>query len=76
MTLPQNAAIGDTKAEMDRFETALKDDRNVLFWTSYVGQGAPRFLLSYDVQTPAANMGQIVIQTPSVAARDALRAPL
>ncbi|MFC2969878.1 efflux RND transporter permease subunit [Acidimangrovimonas pyrenivorans] len=73
VTLPQNASIEATRAEMDRFESYLKGDKNVLFWSSYVGRGAPRFLLSYDVQTPAPNMGQIVIQTPGVAARNALR---
>nr|WP_263398948.1 efflux RND transporter permease subunit [Salipiger aestuarii] len=35
--------------------------------------GAPGFLLSYDVPTRAENMGQIVIQTPSVEARNGLR---
>jgi multidrug efflux pump subunit AcrB len=48
----------------------------VLFWSSYVGKSAPRFLLAYDVLTPAPNIGQIVIQTASVEARDALRARL
>ena len=76
VTLPQNASIAATTAEMDRFEAYLKGDGNVLFWSSYVGRGAPRFILSYDVQTPAPNMGQIVIQTPSVEARNALRARL
>jgi multidrug efflux pump subunit AcrB len=76
MTLPQNASISETKAQMDRFETYLKDNENVLFWSSYVGRGAPRFVLSFDVPTPGANTGQIVIQTPSVKNRDALREEL
>jgi multidrug efflux pump subunit AcrB len=70
--LPQNAAISETAAEMDRLEAHLEDNENVLFWSSYVGRGAPRFLLAYDVPTPGPNTGQIVIQTPSVEARDAL----
>lgn len=76
MTLPQNASITATRAEMDRMESYLKDNENVLFWSSYVGRGAPRFILAYDVPTPGPNTGQIVIQTPSVEARDALRAQL
>ena len=76
VTLPQNASIADTQAQMDRFEGYLKGDKNVLFWSSYVGRGAPRFILSYDVPTPGPNMGQIVIQTPGVEARNALRARL
>ncbi|MCY1126499.1 efflux RND transporter permease subunit [Frigidibacter sp. RF13] len=74
--LPQNASIAETKAQMDRMEQVLDGDADVLFWSSYVGRGAPRFLLSYDVPTPGPNTGQIVIQTPSVEARDALREKL
>ncbi|WP_106746471.1 efflux RND transporter permease subunit [Yoonia maritima] len=76
LAMPQNTAITETQAQLDRFETYLEDDENVLFWTSYVGRGAPRFLLAFDVPTPGPNTGQIVIQTPSVEARDALRAKL
>jgi len=75
-TLPQNVSIAQTRAEMDRFETALAGDDDVLFWTSYVGRGAPRFILSYDVGSPGQNTGQIVIQTPGVDARDRLKARL
>ncbi|MCR8724985.1 efflux RND transporter permease subunit [Frigidibacter sp. ROC022] len=74
--LPQNASITETARQMDRMEAYLDDNENVLFWSSYVGRGAPRFLLAYDVPTPGPNTGQIVIQTPSVEARDALRAQL
>ncbi|SMX44888.1 efflux RND transporter permease subunit [Actibacterium lipolyticum] len=76
MTLPQNASIAQTQAQMDRFEQNLIDNENASFWSSYVGRGAPRFLLAFDVPTPGPNTGQIVIQTPSVEARDALRAEL
>lgn len=76
MALAQNTSISETQAQMDRFETSLDGDENVLFWTSYVGRGAPRFVLSYDVPTPGPNTGQIVIQTSSVEARDALRVKL
>ena len=75
-TLPQNASIAETSEQMDRFASYLDDDDNALFRASYVGRGAPRFLLSYDVPTPGPNTGQIVIQTPSVESRDALRARL
>jgi multidrug efflux pump len=75
-TLPQNASISQTSAEMARMESLLAGNENVLFWSTYVGQGAPRFLLAYDVATPGPNIGQIVIQTPSIKARDTLRAEL
>ena len=75
-TLPQNASITETRAEMDRFEEALEGHEDVLFWSSYVGRGAPRFILSYEVLTAGPNIGQIVIQTPGVEARDRLQAEL
>lgn len=74
--LPQNTAIAETAAEMARMEAHLAGDDRVLYWSTHVGRGAPRFLLAYDVPTPGPNMGQIVIQTPSVEARNALRADL
>ncbi|MEN8834353.1 efflux RND transporter permease subunit, partial [Pacificibacter sp.] len=76
MTLAQNTSISETARQMDRFESYLEGDDNVLFWSSYVGRGAPRFLLAFDVPTPGPHTGQIVIQTPSIEARDALRAKL
>ncbi len=74
--LPHNSAIEETSAQMARMESYLEGNDKVLFWSTYVGRGAPRFLLAYDVPTSGPHMGQIVIQTPSVAARDALRAEL
>lgn len=72
----QNASITKTRADMDRLEAHLAESEDVLFWTSYVGTGAPRFILSMDVPTPGPHMGQIVIQTPDVAARDRVKAML
>ncbi len=71
--LPQNASIHETSAQISRFEEFLKDRDEVLFWTAYVGRGAPRFLLAFDVPPPGPNTGQIIIQTKSVEARNALR---
>ncbi|WP_119390822.1 efflux RND transporter permease subunit [Taklimakanibacter lacteus] len=73
-TVPQNASITETRAQMDRFEkTALEGDPDIEHWSSYVGQGAVRFLLSYDVPPASPNFGQIVIVTRDVEARDRLR---
>ena len=50
--LPQNASIADTNAQMARFEREqLQGNDGVDHWSSYVGTGAPRFVLSFDVQT-------------------------
>jgi len=71
-----NASIAKTDADMARIEEMLAQEQDALFWTTYVGRGAPRFVLSMDVPTPGPYMGQIVIQTPDLAARDRLKARL
>ncbi len=75
-TLRQNASIERTREELDRFETMLAGDEDIEHWSSYVGRGAVRFLLSFDVQPPSPNFGQIVIVTKSIEARERLRAKL
>ncbi|WP_347267354.1 efflux RND transporter permease subunit [Paracoccus sp. (in: a-proteobacteria)] len=71
-----NASIAQTDATMARIETMLAGEEDALFWTTYIGRGAPRFVLSMDVPTPGPYMGQIVIQTADLAARDRLKARL
>ncbi len=70
LTLPQNATIAETKSQVERFESALKDDPDIVRWSSYVGQGAVRFYLPLDQQLANAFYAQIVIATTSLEARD------
>jgi multidrug efflux pump subunit AcrB len=75
--LPQNASIHETDAEMARFEKdMLQRDPDVDHWSTYVGAGAPRFVLSFDVQVGDASYGQTVILTKGLAVRDKLRTKL
>jgi multidrug efflux pump subunit AcrB len=72
--LPQNGSIAETNAQMARFEReALKDKDGIDHWSTYVGQGAPRFVLSFDVQPADVSFGQIVIVTKSIEVRDRLK---
>jgi multidrug efflux pump subunit AcrB len=75
-TLPQNASIAETKAQMDRFETKLAGDSDIEHWSSYVGQSAVRFILSFDPQPLNPNYGQVVIVTKNIEARERLRAKI
>ena len=72
----QNASIAKTQATIDKIETFLSQQEEPAFWTTYVGTGAPRFILAMDVPTPGPFMGQIVIQTDSLDERDALKEKL
>ena len=74
--LPENASITETNAQIGRFERdQLQGNPNVDHWSTYVGTGAPRFVLSFDLQTANAWFGQMVIVTKGgIAARDRLKA--
>jgi len=73
--LPENASIIETNAQMGQFEhEQLRGNANVDYWSTYVGTGAPRFVLSFDLQTANTWFGQMVIVTKGgIAARDRLK---
>jgi multidrug efflux pump subunit AcrB len=75
-SLPQNASIADTNAQMARFEREqLQGNGSVEHWSTYVGTGAPRFVLSFDVQTANTWFGQQVVVTKGgIKARDLVKA--
>lgn len=54
----------------------LTGNTDIDHWSTHVGEGAPRFILSYDVQTPAVWFGQIVIVAKDLDSRDRLRKDL
>ncbi|MGV7216950.1 efflux RND transporter permease subunit [Bradyrhizobium sp. UFLA05-112] len=74
--LPQNASITNTNAQMARFEREqLQGNASVDHWSTYVGVGAPRFVLSFDLQTANTWFGQQVIVTKGgIKARDKIKA--
>jgi multidrug efflux pump subunit AcrB len=75
--LPQNGSIAETNAQIARFEQeALRGNNGIDHWSTYVGTGAPRFILSFDVQTPNASFGQTVIVTKEIGVRDRVKAEL
>ncbi|MBB1251294.1 efflux RND transporter permease subunit [Rhizobium sp. G21] len=76
-TARQNYTLAQTKAEMDSFEQEhLAGNPDIDHWTSYVGQGAKRFILSFDVQPNTPNFGEMIIVAKDIEARDRLRAQL
>lgn len=76
-SLPQNSTIAETNKQMAQFEKEkLVGNGDIDHWSTYVGEGAPRFILSYDVQSPAAWFGQMVIVAKDIEARNRLRGDL
>ncbi|MBY5753153.1 efflux RND transporter permease subunit [Rhizobium leguminosarum] len=75
--LPHNSSIAETNRQMARFEKEmLAYNKDIDHWTTYVGQGAPRFILSFDVQTPNVSFGQTIIVTKGLDVRDKVRTEL
>jgi multidrug efflux pump subunit AcrB len=72
--LPQNSSIAETSRQMAQFEREmLADNAAVDHWSTYVGRGAPRFILSFDVQPADVAFGQTVIVTKGLDVRDKLK---
>src|SRR5581483_1265646 len=61
MRLPEGTAIGVTDATAKRAEQLLPGDPDIVTYTTYVGQGAPRFWLGLNPVLPDSNFAQIVI---------------
>jgi multidrug efflux pump len=76
MRLPEGTAIGVTDATAKHAESLVADDPDILTYTTYVGQGAPRFWLGLNPVLPNANFAQIVIVTKDLEARERVKARL
>jgi multidrug efflux pump len=72
LTLRQNASIFATEAEVKRLEEILKADADVDHFSSYVGRGAIRFILTLNVQLANPFFGQFVIVAKDLEARERL----
>lgn len=72
--LPQNSSIAETSRQMAQFEhEMLNGNPAVEHWSTYVGRGAPRFILSFDVQPADVSFGQTIIVTKGLNERDTLK---
>ncbi|MFE1601051.1 efflux RND transporter permease subunit [Methylobacterium sp. ID0610] len=76
VTLPIGSAFAATEATVRKVEAAVREQPEARAITSYVGQGMPRFVLSFDPELPDPAFAQIVVQTDGSAARDVLRVKL
>jgi multidrug efflux pump len=74
--LPEGTAIGVTDASAKRAERLLAGDPDIVTYTTYVGQGSPRFWLGLNPVLPNPNFAQIVIVTKDLAARERVKARL
>jgi multidrug efflux pump subunit AcrB len=76
MRLPEGSAIGVTDATAKQAERLIGDDPDVLTYTTYVGQGSPRFWIGLNPILPNANFAQVVLVTRDLEARERVKARL
>jgi len=76
MTLRQNASIYATEAQAKRLEAFLQDDPDIDHYSTYVGRGAIRFILTLNVQLANPFFAQFVIVAKDLESRTRLQARL
>jgi multidrug efflux pump subunit AcrB len=76
LKLSQNASIYAVEQVAKQFDDLLRDDEDIVRWSTYVGRGAIRFYLPLLVQLPNDFFAQSVLVTKSLAARERVRARL
>ncbi len=76
LSLRQNASIYATEVQAKRLEALLKDDPDVEHFSTYVGQGAVRFILTLNVQLANPFFAQLVVVAKDIEARERLQVKL
>ena len=71
--LPQGASLKATEAEVKRIEQLVAKDEGIASYSSYIGNGAPRYFLSLDQQLFADNFGQFVLITKGLKEREEVK---
>lgn len=77
MELPEGSSLKASGQAASRFAQFLDENsEEIENYTYYVGEGAPRFVLTVDPKLPTDNLSQFVIVTKDANNRDALTAKL
>jgi multidrug efflux pump len=76
LRLREGASFIATETQVKRLEEVLKKDPQIAHFTAYTGAGAPRFFLSISADLPNPGLAQIIVNTRSIADREAVRSRL
>ncbi|GGL23844.1 efflux RND transporter permease subunit [Caulobacter rhizosphaerae] len=71
--MPEGQSISSTSQAVSQVEAWLRKQPEAKIFTSYIGQGAPRFFLAISPELPDPSFAKIVVLTPDEKARDALK---
>jgi multidrug efflux pump len=74
LRLPEGTAFNVTEKSVKKAEELLQNDKDIATYTSYVGQGSPRFWLGLNPQLPNEAFAEIVIVAKNVEARERIKA--
>ena len=72
LRLPEGASLAATESEARKFALHFDQDKHVAHYSYYVGQGAPRFVLTAEPTLPNTNFAQFVIVAKDFDGRNAL----
>lgn len=64
--LAQGASIHETSQDLDVLEAWLADQPDVVSATAFAGQGAARFMLTYQAEDPNPSYGHIIVRTDTI----------
>jgi len=74
--MPEGTSIGVTEAAARKAEALIKGDPDLEYYTTYIGEGSPRFFLALNPVLPNENFALIVMMTKGAEARERLKARL
>ncbi|MYM23847.1 AcrB/AcrD/AcrF family protein [Duganella sp. FT135W] len=73
VSLPPGSAFGATDAVVRNIEAALEKEPEAKHIASYIGQGAPRFLLTINPELPNPAYAQMIVLTENAQQRNILK---
>jgi multidrug efflux pump subunit AcrB len=76
LKMREGASFTATETQVKRLERVLKADPQIAHFTAYTGAGAPRFFLSISADLPNPGLSQVIVNTRSIADREAVRGRL
>ncbi len=72
MTLPRGSSLEYTRQTAAQLEDLFYGDERIAHYASYVGEGAPRFILSFEPTLEKSSFVEFVVVTKSLEDRDSL----
>lgn len=76
LNLPEGSSIFETDRQAAKLEAIVKDMAGIESYATYIGSGAPRFVLPLDQKLPASNFAQLVLNTQGYESREQVRQEL